>query len=372
MMDSAYVYQLLPALFFISVIAISFLFIRQRLKYVSWQIVLAEFAFLCAYFFASALFLLACAENSAHHTEAIVPDFNGYSPFSIDHSPTLITFLILFWISAILVWFKRSKLPPLLLVLSLSFLTIGIVIGSISILQVTHYDDPNPVSYDNLDPAFAFFFALFPALNIILALVLIIKTIRMHGEVSNQRNYSNLFLDRLNSLIATAYNLPTWVLISIFPVFLLVTCILVLFGQETNSIVKVFTETTCWRFSEMSHPDYLPSRGHYLCTVAARGDRKIVRPLRIGNRHGQEIIVNRQLMVANAFEEMIQESTPGLHKIIRSAYDKYGFPLSKYINTPLRSNITYFVMKPLEWLFLFFLYLFCNEPEMKIERQYKL
>ncbi len=107
-----------------------------------------------------------------------------------------------------------------------------------------------------------------------------------------------------------------------------------------------------------------------MCTVAAAGDPKFVKPLRLGKRHGKIIVVNRQLLIANAFEELIQDLSPKAHRIIRSNYDKYGFNISKKINTIFLSNMVYLLMKPLEWFFLITLYLFCTEPEKKINSQY--
>jgi hypothetical protein len=75
-------------------------------------------------------------------------------------------------------------------------------------------------------------------------------------------------------------------------------------------------------------------------------------------------------LIANAFEEMIQDISPTLHRGIRNLYDKYGYNLSKKINTPFRSNLTYILMKPLEWVFLLSLYLLCKNPEKKINKQY--
>lgn len=75
-------------------------------------------------------------------------------------------------------------------------------------------------------------------------------------------------------------------------------------------------------------------------------------------------------MIANAFEELIQVKHPKIHNTIRRLYDKYGYPLSKKINTNFWSNFTYFSMKPLEWLFLIFIYLSNEKPEELINRQY--
>ena len=147
------------------------------------------------------------------------------------------------------------------------------------------------------------------------------------------------------------------------------------FGQDFDSLVKMFTDTATWKFSEHQPLplEYVePVDDHYLCTVAAYGDPKIVKPLGIGKRHGNPILVNRQLQIANAFEEMIQDYCPKLHRVIRRNYDKYGLDLSKKINTVFLSNLTYILMKPLEWFFLICLYLFCLNPEQKIRKQYAI
>lgn len=154
------------------------------------------------------------------------------------------------------------------------------------------------------------------------------------------------------------------------PVFVVVAIILILLGQDYDSLVKVYTETTTWVFSQKSHPPPLDHRGHYLCTVSACGTPRIVKPILIGKRHGRAIIVNRQLQIANAFEEMISDVSPKIHSVIRRNYDRYGYNLSLKINTEKRSNLTYLLMKPLEWLFLLFLYLCCEKPEKKIKNQY--
>ena len=59
-----------------------------------------------------------------------------------------------------------------------------------------------------------------------------------------------------------------------------------------------------------------------------------------------------------------------LHKRIRGFYDKYGFPISKLIHSKYVADFIYFIMKPLEWLFLIVLYLVDREPENRIAVQY--
>lgn len=143
-----------------------------------------------------------------------------------------------------------------------------------------------------------------------------------------------------------------------------------LFGQKPDYVIKVFTETAQWRLSARTAPPNLPSRGHYLCTVAACGHEKLVKPIRMGERHGKTIVVNRQLCIANAFEQILEEKTPGLHKHVRHFYDTYGFPIAVLIRTKWAADIVYLLMKPLEWVFLMVIY-FCDaKPENRIAVQY--
>ena len=80
-------------------------------------------------------------------------------------------------------------------------------------------------------------------------------------------------------------------------------------------------------------------------------------------RHGDQCL-------GNAFEDLIREKTPRLHKLVRYVYDKYGYPLSRHINTTKKADFVYYLMKPLEWIFLLVLYTFDLKPENRISVQY--
>ena len=159
--------------------------------------------------------------------------------------------------------------------------------------------------------------------------------------------------------------------ICLIPLTGLLICICILFGQGPWGIIKAFTETSDWTYSTMISPPPEHYTGHYLCTVAVNGHEKLVKPTRLGIRQGVKIGVNRQLCVANAFEQVIEERTPRFHRLVRYIYDNYGYPLSKHITTKLRADIIYIVMKPLEWIFLAVLYLSDICPESRIALQYQ-
>ena len=145
--------------------------------------------------------------------------------------------------------------------------------------------------------------------------------------------------------------------------------VLVLFGQEPDSFIKAFAETCTFTFSQFPPPPN-PGTGHYLCTIASRGSEELVKPLRKGWRGGREIDVNRQLLVSNAFEEWLEEHSPIFHTYLRGFYNRVGQPLNEMVQSPRISNVVFVLMKPLEWFFLFWLYLVDEKPENRIHRQY--
>jgi len=90
----------------------------------------------------------------------------------------------------------------------------------------------------------------------------------------------------------------------------------------------------------------------------------------MGVRHGHRIVVNRQLLVANDFEQVLEEKMPKTHRLIRDFYDCYGYPISRHIKKAWQADLIYFLMKPLEWFFLLVLYLVDRHPENRIALQY--
>ena len=171
-------------------------------------------------------------------------------------------------------------------------------------------------------------------------------------------------------LLARSKRWPLLALVLALPVLGIILGISILFGLSPDALIRTWTETADWTLSQMQGPPNLEMGEHYLCTVAASGHESIVKPLRMGERRGHRVVVNRQLEVANAFELVLEEKTPRLHKAVRSFYDKYGFPIAKMIRTKASADAVYFLMKPLEWFFLIVLYLTQAYPEDLIAIQY--
>ncbi|WP_051538193.1 DUF6688 domain-containing protein [Butyrivibrio proteoclasticus] len=181
----------------------------------------------------------------------------------------------------------------------------------------------------------------------------------------------NDLMNSLNRKLANANTWPIYGLLFVLPLLGIVLIILTLFGQTPDKAIRAFTETADWTLSTKIAPQDLDYDMHYLCTVAAGGHRDIVKPVRMGQRHGHRVVVNRQLMVANAFENVLEEHTPHFHRAVRNFYDKYGFPISNYIRfNKTACDATYFIMKPLEWIFVIVLYLVDANPENRIAVQY--
>jgi hypothetical protein len=338
------------------------------LKKVKQKVSTIEIIIAISYFVSLIVFDIGLSSHNNQYYTPIDPVDYCYTPFASKHLLTLLIFIILFNISAFIIWARGISLPPLLLVLLLVMIVIGLILNIAVVLQVSEHNTESLSTYRGQEEKYLFLFA--PILGFIIGISLIVKVVNQKIDDSLQKIYSNKFLNNINSFLYIRKRQPFFVFLLLLPIFLIITIILTLIGQEPNAIIKVFTDTTTWKFSQQMHPPILDHTGHYLCTVAACGNPKIVKPLRLGIRGGNQIIVNRQLLIANAFENLLEVSFPQLHIFIRSNYDKYGYNLSKKINSSTLSNITYLIMKPLEWFFLIILYLFCSKPEEMIMKQY--
>ena len=255
---------------------------------------------------------------------------------------------------------KINKVPPLTSVLAMAGMYIGMFMCILWVVQIFKLE------FESI------YLCLFP-FN---CLLIVVKVIREKvkewdaDQAEQPKLYDNPMLDMLNQKLMNAANWPVLAFILMVPLLGVCIGILVLFGQQPDAVIRAWTETADWNLSTKVAPQNIFYDEHYLCTVAAGGHEKVVKPLRMGKRHGHPVIVNRQLCVANAFEQILEEKTPRFHKCVRGFYDKYGFPIAKSIKSPFIADIIYFIMKPAEWLFLIVLYLVDENPENRIAVQY--
>ena len=194
--------------------------------------------------------------------------------------------------------------------------------------------------------------------------------IREWQENRSKIRYENRLVQRCQELLNKSRNWPWIAALLALPTLALVVLILMLFGQQPDSMIKAWTNTADWAFSQKISPQNLIIDEHYLCTVAAGGHEKVVKPQRMGIRHGHPVVVNRQLCIANAFEQVLEEKTPRFHRFLRRNYDRYGYPFAKHIKKKWAMDLIYYLMKPLEWIFLLVLYLVDRKPENRIAMQY--
>ncbi|MBU5427671.1 hypothetical protein KQI41_14875 [Tissierella pigra] len=249
-----------------------------------------------------------------------------------------------------------EKMPPLFAVLCISALYLGIAECILWCVQIFNALDKDMI-----------LLCLFP-LNWVLIAIRTIKDV-VHQQTFKKENVSHKY-KHLVILLNNTSNWPWIAFLAAIPLLGILVAVLILFGQEPDSFIKAWTETADWNLSQKVAPQNIYRDEHYLCTVAAGGHPTIVKPMRTGKRHGHRVIVNRQLCIANAFEQLLEERTPNFHRFVRTLYDKTGYPIAKHIQSPYIADAIYFIMKPLEWIFLFFLYMFDAKPENRIAVQY--
>ncbi len=284
----------------------------------------------------------------------------SHAPIFTEALPTVITIAAVAIVGYIILRLRRiTKLPPLVAALSMGGIYLGMIESIVFMVQIS-----------NVMPFhLPYVFYLVTLLIIGVKLVRECVVYQSTADVDTSA-FKSTFLRKLRELTANGANLPWLGALFVLPLLGVVVAVLILFGQAPDSIIRAWTETADWTFSTKIPPESLPLDTHYLCTVAAKGHRKVVKPLRIGYRHGHPVTVNRQLCVANAFEQLLSEKLPRLHRAIRRFYDNYGYPNARHIKSPLGADAVYFIMKPLAILFLVILYLFDEKPENRIAVQY--
>ena len=190
-------------------------------------------------------------------------------------------------------------------------------------------------------------------------------------DVADAPGWQRLFLRLIRSTVFVRF--PIFLVLAA-PLYLVVTSMLLLFGQKPDSIVRAFTETYRHGFSQLDYLcDNVNCGTHFLCSVAAKGHRGLVKPIRYGERNGSLMICNRQLLVSNAFEELIQVHFPVFHGWVRRRYNRVGSLVHKhyhFFNNRWVADMVYVIMKPLEWMFVLVLYFFDHKPENRIAQQY--
>lgn len=299
-----------------------------------------------------------------------------HQPIWTEALPTVITLLVIGVIGYIvLLTRKMSNTPPLITVLCMGAMYIGIIeilVFMIQIFKVTPFEglafSSNRIPLLELAPLMEL-----PFCCISMAARLILRKIyEWNREEEHQIDIYGKegFMADLNGILENSFSWPVAAIIAMIPLLGIILGILSLFGQYPDRVIRAWTETAQWNLSKMQAPPNVQYDEHYLCTVAAGGHDRVVKPIRMGERHGHRIVVNRQLLIANAFEQILEEKTPKIHRAIRDFYDTHGYPIARHIKTKTAADMVYFIMKPLEWLFLIVLYLTDTKPENRIAVQY--
>lgn len=270
----------------------------------------------------------------ADWTETLVND-ELHSPIATWTFPTLLFLAVIALLGyLVLRYIPIRKLPPLVSVLALAALCLG---AGLCLLFLIQFAGREPI------------LCVYPA-NLLLVAAKAVRYVCCQHEDAKKWPWIGFLL--------------MWPLLGAAVAFL------ILFGQRPDSIIQAWTQTSDWTLSAYQAPPNVQVHMDYLCTVAAGGHPRLVKPVRMGERYGQRIVVNRQLMVTNAFEELLAEKLPGVHRRVRKVYDAVGYPLAKRVRNRWTADVVYFLMKPMEWFCLICLYLFEARPENRIAIQY--
>jgi len=278
--------------------------------------------------------------------------------FSPDHRVAIYSLIAICVIAYLYSSYRKKMAGPLTEIIVNALLLISIVLNVFIMIQINDL-----------------MFTLIGNVPIIILVILMLaKNHQLFMEWSEEADISVFENSAWKILrLEPIYKFPILFILGL-PVLVILASLLLIVGQKPDSFIRAFTDTYKHGFSQWDYQcDNVQCGGHYLCSVAANGHKKIVKPQRFGVRNGGKIICNRQLLISNAFEELLQERFPFSHKIIRKQYNKVGNVVHRYYNVfhiKWFADIIYILMKPLEWFFLLTLYLFDRKPENRIAKQY--
>jgi len=286
----------------------------------------------------------------------------GEHPFANQSIDTALTLWAIFAAAYGLSRYLKSRLAPLLALIVNTLL----VIGTLFCLVVAIHFGPFALLFFFpgigllvVSPLFCFIFGLKELLRSVKHYRVLLEQRVSQAEEDNATMRFYRWLGQYHFLFSFCLTAPFIVLIQ---------AALYVFGQRPDSLITQFTESCGFL---LSHYQNCSCGGdHYLCSIAANGNEKLVKPVRFGVRQNQRIVVNRQLLIANAFEHWMEQYVPRVHRIVRGSYDAMRIPVNRWSKHRRMANVIYVLMKPLEWFFLLWLYLFDRKPENRIATQY--
>ncbi len=295
---------------------------------------------------------------------------NMHTPLSEEYLFAVVLFVLWGGLSYLILKFARKTLPPLLEAFFLGGVYVSCGLCLVWMFQLLCGAHPEEMRMDSFDWFMVLCLCVVPFLYLLHAGQLMVRLVKERAQKQETIHYDNKALEKANLWLLKGANLFLAGVVALLPVLGILVILLCLFGQQPDSIILAFTKTSDWILSGEISPPPVEYDTHYLCTVSLRGHKRLVKPLRYGIRRGEKIVVNRQLCVANAFEQLIMEKAPKFHKAVRNFYDTYGYPISRHIKKAWTADLVYLMMKPLEWIFLVVLYLFDEKPENRISSQY--
>lgn len=285
--------------------------------------------------------------------------------FATENKLGVYTLIIICIVAYAISSFRTTILAPIPELLLNTLLILGLVINGIIMFHI------KPIELGGLMILIG---------NIPLILLLILQLHKNHLFLSEHNQINKVasvkLLDRICFKVLYSKSLIKYpvLIVLLVPLLIVFSLLLFVFGQKPDTLIRAFTDTYKHGFSQLDYLcDNVNCGGHFLCSVGALGSKKIVKPLRLGERNNEKIICNRQLLISNAFEEVLHKKFPKAHYFIRKNYNKIGAKIHKYyylFNNTKVSNMVYILMKPLEWFFLFILYCCDKNPENRIAMQY--
>jgi hypothetical protein len=282
--------------------------------------------------------------------------------FSPDHRIAIYVLIVICLAAYFYSGYRRAISTPVVEIIINSLLVIGVVLNILILFQLKEFRWAGGIAN--------------PPIILLFIMMLATNQQRLVSHIQQLEIQPRNALEKAALKILLLKPIAKFPLLFVLclPLLTIISAVLLLVGQKPDSMVRAFTDTYKHGFSQLDHLcDNVTCGGHFLCSVAAKGHKELVKPTRLGIRNERLILCNRQLLVSNAFEDLLQQKLPSLHKFIRRNYNRVGNLIHRYytvFNNKYVCDVVYVIMKPAEWFFLLVLYTSDKNPENRIARQY--
>ena len=194
---------------------------------------------------------------------------SAHAPINLEYGAAIILFALLGLASYMILMFHKKKFPPLTEVILLGGMYVGMLLCIVFLYQLVMGVHPQPadmsglvgvmdeeylknwkVSLDELDYFVILCLCIVPVLFLVHCVHLMIIMMKEQAQEQRTKNYDNPLMNQVNKLFVKGMGKYLLAVLAMLPLMAVLSAVLMLFGQQPDSIILAFTRTSDWILSK--------------------------------------------------------------------------------------------------------------------------